>query len=455
MNKQKANTTSRDMTQGSILMQMVLFAMPLLLGNIFQLFYNTVDTLVVGNFVGTQALAAVGSTTMIVNIMVLFFNGMSIGAGVIISQSYGAKKLELLHRSIETTMTMTFVLGAAFTVIGILMVRPMLIMMATPEDVLPEASLYLRIYFAGIAGLMIYNMGSGILRAVGDSTRPLYFLIFSSILNVILDLSFVLWFRMGIAGVALATIISQFISALLVLFLLTRTKDIYKMTWTDLKMDPDILKKIMQVGLPTAIQSTITAVSNVFVQSYINVFGSAAMAGWSCYNKLDQFVFLPMSSMSGAATTFVSQNIGAGKKERANKGAFSAIGLTMALTAGVALILIVFAADATRWFTKDEAVIAYGVLFIRTNTLFLIFNCINHVLAGALRGWGDSKAPMVCMLLSFVGIRQVYLYIMAHYISNTPKLVGFGYPVGWAVCCFIELGYFFIKYRPWKAIPRK
>ena len=440
-------TTVRDMTEGSIVKQVTLFALPLMLGNIFQMLYNTVDSIVVGNFVGTQALAAVGSTTMIVNMMVFFFNGFSTGAGVVIANLFGARDMKALHKSIETTMAATFLLSVLFTIAGVAAVKPMLRFMATPEDVFGEATVYLQIYIGGISGLLVYNMGSGILRAVGDTMRPLYFLILTSVLNILLDLVFVIVFHSGIEGVAWATIISQFLSAVLILILLTRSSDIYRLTWKDLKIDRAILGRIFAVGLPAGIQSVITAFSNVFVQSYINFFGSGCMAGWSCYNKLDQFVMLPMQSMAMAATTFVSQNIGAGKESRADKGTVVTVSMSVGVTAVIVALLCLFAAQAVGLFSPDESVIAYGVLFIRANCFFLLFNCVNHVLAGALRGRGDSRGPMVIMLLAFVGIRQIYLFVVTHFIANTPFLVGFSYPVGWTTCCIIELTYFFLRWR--------
>lgn len=435
------------MTEGSIVKQVTLFAFPLMLGNIFQMLYNTVDSIVVGNFVGTQALAAVGSTTMIVNMMVFFFNGFSTGAGVVIANLFGARDMKALHKSIETTMAATFLLSVLFTIAGVAAVKPMLRFMATPEDVFGEATVYLQIYIGGISGLLVYNMGSGILRAVGDTMRPLYFLILTSVLNILLDLVFVIVFHSGIEGVAWATILSQFLSAVLILILLTRSTDIYRLTWKDLKIDRGILGRIFAVGLPAGIQSVITAFSNVFVQSYINFFGSGCMAGWSCYNKLDQFVMLPMQSMAMAATTFVSQNIGAGKESRADKGTVVTVSMSVGVTAVIVALLCLFAAQAVGLFSPDESVIAYGVLFIRANCFFLLFNCVNHVLAGALRGRGDSRGPMVIMLLAFVGIRQIYLFVVTHFIANTPFLVGFGYPVGWTTCCVIELTYFFLRWR--------
>ena len=438
----------RDMTEGSIIKQMILFALPLMAGNIFQMLYNTVDSVVVGQYVGKEALAAVNSTTMIINMLVFFFNGFSVGAGVLIARHFGARDYDRLHNAIETTMAMTFLFCLIFTIVGSLAVKPMLTVMSTPEDVLEDATTYLTIYFLGISGLLVYNMGSGILRSVGDTTRPLLFLILTSLLNIALDLLFVLGFRMGIAGVAWATILAQFISAVMTTLLLTRSKDIYQFTWKDMRIDGGVLREIFKVGLPAGIQSVITAFSNVFVQSYINFFGSSCMAGWGCYNKLDQFIMLPMSSMAMAATTFVSQNIGAKKMDRANKGTVTAILMSVGVTALIALVLVIWAEPSVRLFTQDESVITFGVLFLQANTFFLLFNCVNHVLAGALRGRGDSRGPMIIMLLSFVAIRQVYLFVVTRFVANTPFLVGFGYPVGWVTCCVIEVSYFLIKWRP-------
>ena len=440
----------KDMTEGSITRQIVLFSLPLMFGNIFQMLYNTVDSIVVGNFVSTQALAAVGSTTMIINMLVFFFNGFSVGAGVIISRFFGAKELSRLHKAIETTMAATFIFCVVLTVIGVAGVKPMLRFMATPDDVFADATTYLTIYFLGFSGLLIYNMGSGILRAVGDTIRPLYFLILTSVMNIILDLVFVKGMHMGIEGVAYATIISQFVSAFLILCLLLRSEDIYRLTLKDLKIDPEIMKLIFMVGLPTGIQSAITAFSNIFVQSYINYFGSSCMAGWSSYNKLDSFIMLPLQSIAMAATTFVSQNIGAGKVKRAESGTRISIVIGVAITGLIGLLLFIFARPAIRMFSAEDAVMEYGSLFIHTNVFFLMFNCVNHTLAGALRGRGDSKGPMIIMISTFVVLRQIYLYTVTHYVANTPQLVGFGYPVGWMSCCLVEVTYYIIRYKKGK-----
>ena len=442
----KIRSTARDMTQGSIAAQIILFSLPLMLGNAFQMMYNTVDSIVVGNFVGKEALAAVGSTTVIVNMQVFFFNGFSAGAGVVIARAFGEKNREKLHTAIETTMAMTFLICAVFTVAGILYVTPMLRLMATPDDVFRDAKTYLTIYFSGIAGLLVYNMGSGILRAVGDTVRPLMFLILTSVLNILLDLLFVIRFRMGVAGVAYATVLAQAVSAVLILTLLTRTRDIYRFVWRDLRIHLQTAAMIFRIGLPAGIQSVLTAFSNTFVQAYINHFGSACMAGWSCYNKLDQFIMLPMHSAAMASTTFVSQNIGAREYDRAERGTVTAVLLTVGFTGVIALLLFIFAERACTLFTKDTEVISFGTLFLRTNLFFMLLNCVNHTMAGAIRGRGDSAGPMIIMLTGFVALRQIYLFTVTRFFLNTPQVVGFGYPVGWVSCCVIILSYYYIRY---------
>lgn len=434
------------MTTGFIPKQLLYFCVPLILGNFFQVLYNTVDTMVVGNYVGKEALAAVGSTNQIINIAVFCFNGISIGAGVVIGQYFGAKKLDKLHTSVETTMAVTFIASVIFTILGVLLTPSMLRLIATPEDVMPAATVYLQIYFAGISGLLIYNMGSGILRAIGDSKRPLYFLILSSFLNIGLDLLFVLVFRLGIAGAAIATIISQFISAALVLLLLSMTDDIYKLTWKDMGIDLPILNKILAVGLPAGFQSMITAFSNSFVQAYINGYGSAVMAGWGCYNKLDQMVMLPLQSMGHAATTFVSQNIGADKVKRANQGTVTAVAMIVIFNFTVGMLMRIFARQAVELFTSDADVIESGIRFVKAISWFFWVNGINHSLAGSMRGRGDSKGPMLIMIICFVFVRQLYLFIVTRITAGNPVFIGLGYPVGWSACCITELVYYRLKH---------
>lgn len=442
-----AKSKTMDMTSGSIVRLLLAFSLPLLLGNLFQQLYNTVDSLVVGNFVGTEALAAVGSTSSIINTLVSFFNGAAIGAGVIISQYYGAHDDNRLHLAIETTMAVTFLGSIILTVVGCTMVPVMLRLMSTPEDVLGAASVYLRIYFAGISGLLVYNMGSGILSAVGDTKRPLMFLCFSSVLNIGLDLLFVLVFHQGIAGVAYATIISQFLSAILILLLLSKSKDVYHLSWRDLKVEKHILSRILTIGLPIGLQQALTSFSNVFVQAYINSFGSSCMAGWSCYTKIDQFIMLPLRSMAQASTTFVSQNVGARNISRAKKGTLTAFIMAVVITLSIASLLWIFAPSMVHLFNQEEMVIHYGVLFLRLCIFFMFFCCINQILAGALRGIGNSKVPMIIMLFSFVAFRQIYLFTATRFV-NTAAVVGFGYPAGWIVsAALMTLYYLFSKWE--------
>lgn len=452
LNLQKTKKKTMDMTDGVIWKQLVLFAVPLLIGNLFQQLYNTVDSIIVGNFVSTQALAAVGSTGPIINMLVGFFSGLATGAGVIISQYFGAKNGELLHKAVHTTLLMTLFLGIVLTFIGIGMTPAMLRFMSTPDDVMGSSTEYLRIYFGGIMGLMLYNVGAGILRAVGDSKRPLYFLILSSILNVVFDLLLVIGFKMGIAGVALATVISQFISAALILYVLARSKGDYSLKLRDLKMDWIILQKIIRVGLPAGLQMAITSFSNVFVQSYINAFGSACMAGWTTYSKLDQFILLPMQSLSLSATTFVGQNLGAGKLARAKKGTRVSLVMSLAVTAALTVLLLIFSRQFLLLFSQDENVIHYGSIFIWFLSPFYIVCCANQIFAGSLRGAGDATGPMLIMLGSFVVFRQLYLFIGTRFIDSV-IYVAMGYPAGWIVCSVcMAIHYFRGKWeRSWTA----
>ena len=383
-----------DMTQGSTTRHLVRFALPLLAGNLFQQLYNMVDTWVVGNFVSNEAFSAVGTVTPIINTLIGFFLGMSSGAGVVISQYYGAHRPEKVREAVHTAMLLTVIMGVVFTGVGIAMTPLMLELMKTPAEVAPDQAAYLTIYFAGIMGLLLYNMGSGILRAVGDSQRPFYFLLVSAGVNTALDLLFVLKFGMGVEGVAYATIIAQAVSAVLTIAVLIGYDGSVKLSLRDLRIHWRMLKKIVAVGIPAALQMAITAFSNVFVQGYINHFGADCMSGWTAYTKIDQLVILPVQSLSLASTTFVGQNLGVGN------------------------------------------------VLLRLLSPFYFFFCINQIYSGALRGSGNSQVPMFIMLGSFVVFRQIYLYVMAHFISNEIVPIAMGYPAGWFVCSAVTLLYY-------------
>jgi len=429
------------MTEGPILKKLILFAIPLLIGNLFQQLYNTVDSVVVGNFVGAQALAAVGSTGPIVNMLVGLFSGLSTGGTVVISQYYGAKNHKKLQDAVHTTIMMVIILSIMFTFLGRWIAPPMLRFMKTPDDVYPLTSTYLSIYFAGISGLMLYNIGAGILRAVGDSKRPLYFLLLSSVLNIILDLVFVICFDMGVAGVAYATIVSQYISAALIFVVLMRTHGEYRVYPQKLRIDFPILKRIVFIGLPAALQMAITAFSNVFVQSYVNIFGSSAMAGWSAFNKLDQFAMLPMQSISLAATTFTGQNVGAKNVERTRKGAKVSLALSFSVTLFITIIIVIFAKPLISLFNSEPEVIRYGTLIMYSMGSLLVTNTFAQVLACCLRGMGDSRGPMVIFLSSYVVFRQIYLFIASR-LTDSFLLVTFAYPAGWIMCSFLMILYY-------------
>ena len=422
-----------DMTEGNIWMHMLRFSIPMAIGLLFQQLYNTVDTLVVGRFVGQQAQAAVGSTGPIINTVVGFCAGLATGASVVISQRYGAHDNEGLSRAVHTTVALTFLLSIITTAVGILIIPPMLNFMQTPADVMGESSCYLTIYFSGITGLLFYNLGSGILRAVGDSRRPLFFLILSALLNTVLDLLFVLGFGMGVDGVAYATVLAQILSALMILFTLSREKGNYGIRWGKVRIDRDSLRQILRIGLPSSIQSAITAFSNVFVQSYINYFGSACMAGYGVYGKIDAFALIPVQSISMSSTTFVGQNWGARQPQRAREGVRIATVMSIASTVALGAIVFVLARPLMGFFSPEAEVVDYGIQFIHIVTPFYIAICFNQIYAGALRGVGDATMPTVIMLISFVVFRQIYLAV-TRALGAGFLAVALAYPVGWILC---------------------
>lgn len=431
-----------DMTQGSITKHLINFSLPLLLGNLFQQLYNMVDTWVVGNYVSNEAFSAVGTVGPVINTLIGFFLGLSSGAGVVISQYYGAGREEKVRQAVHTALMLTLVLGVVFTAAGIAMTPLMLQLMKTPAEVAPEQAAYLRIYFAGVIGLLLYNMGSGILRAVGDSRRPFYFLVVSAVLNTVLDLLFVIKFHMGVEGVAYATIIAQAVSALLTLWVLMRAEGGIRLELRALRLTWSVLRQIVAVGIPAALQMAITAFSNVFVQSYINYFGPDCMSGWTAYTKVDQLVILPVQSISMANTTFVGQNLGVGDTPRAKKGVRISLWLSVAVTAVLLIPVLLFAPDLTAFFNSKAEVVSYGALLLRLLSPFYFFFCINQIYAGALRGAGNSQMPMWIMLGSFVVFRQIYLYIMSNYISNEIIPIALSYPAGWFVCSVATLLYY-------------
>lgn len=436
----KGNT--QDLTKGSIVKAIILFSVPLLIGNLFQQLYNAVDSYVVGNYVGKVALAAVGASTPIINMLIGFFMGISTGAGVVIAQFFGAGDLSKMKKAIHNSIALTLVIGVVLTVIGLTFNDPILKAIGVPSDVFSEASTYLSIYFWSLIFVMIYNMGSGILRSVGDSKRPLYFLIFSSVINIVLDFLFVKKFGFGVAGAGYATLIAQAISAIMVMYVLMKTEDSYKVVLKDIKFDKEILLKIIKIGLPTGFQQSIVSLSNVIVQSYINIYGASVIAGYSVTIKIDGFVNLPLQAFNMAITTFVGQNIGAKQYNRVKKGAYITTFLAMVTIGFFVVIMYFFGRDFIALFNQEKDVIDAGRLMQLTFLPFYIFLPINQVINGVLRGAGRSAVPMYVMIFSFVFLRQIYLFLVTKVTSDV-VYVFLGWPTTWVVCSLIFIVYFF------------
>ena len=436
----KGNT--QDLTKGSIVKAIILFSVPLLIGNLFQQLYNAVDSYVVGNYVGKVALAAVGASTPIINMLIGFFMGISTGAGVVIAQFFGAGDLSKMKKAIHNSIALTLVIGVVLTVVGLVFNDPILKAIGVPSDVFSEASTYLSIYFWSLIFVMIYNMGSGILRSVGDSKRPLYFLIFSSVINIVLDFLFVKNFGFGVAGAGYATLIAQAISAIMVMYVLMKTEDSYKVVLKDIKFDKEILLKIIKIGLPTGFQQSIVSLSNVIVQSYIKVYGASVIAGYSVTIKIDGFVNLPLQAFNMAITTFVGQNIGAKQYNRVKKGAYITTFLAMVTIGFFVVIMYFFGRDFIALFNQEKDVIDAGRLMQLTFLPFYIFLPINQVINGVLRGAGRSAVPMYVMIFSFVFLRQIYLFLVTKVTSDV-VYVFLGWPTTWVVCSLIFIVYFF------------
>ena len=430
-----------DMTQGNITRHILMFALPLVLGNLFQQMYNLVDTYVVGKYASNEVYAAVGSVGVIVNIFIGLFSGFSAGAGVVISQHFGAHNTENVTKTVHTAALTTLILCPIFTVLGLGLTPWMLQWNNTPENVLPESATYLSIYFWGISGLLIYNMGAGILRAVGDSKRPFYYLVVCACMNAVLDVIFVARMRMGVAGVALATALSQCTSAVLVVIQLLRTSSVVKLRPRSLRLHLPFLKQIIRVGIPASVQMSITAFSNVFVQSYINFFREDFMSAWTTYSKVDAVLFLPMQSIGMAVSTFVGQNLGAGQLDRAKKGVRIGLLSCLAFTGLGMIPILVFAPGIVRFLNDKPQVVEYGTLLLRIITPFFLVSCFSHLYSGALRGAGNSRAPMVIMLSTFVGARQLYLFIMSR-VCNEVVPIALSYPVGWILCSLVTTIYY-------------
>ncbi|MFQ7536537.1 MAG: MATE family efflux transporter [Clostridium sp.] len=441
MNKEKSKNRGL-MTEGVIWKEILLFSIPLLLGNLFQQLYNAVDSVVVGNYIGAQALAAVGSSAPVINLLVSFFMGLAVGAGVIISRYFGARCKEELQIAVHTSLALTFTAGIAMTVIGVLISPYVLEWVGTPNDVMDSSVLYLRIYFLGILSVMVYNMGSGILRAVGDSKNPLYFLIVSSVTNILLDMLFVIVFHMGIAGVGWATLIAQTISAILTMLLLMRTKEEYQVKLKHIRFNRHMLYEIVRLGLPSGLQNAIVSFSNVIVQSNINAFGSLAMAGCGSYTKIDGFAILPVMSYSMALTTFTGQNMGAKKYDRVKQGAKTGILMSVLTIVCISALLLILGPNVLAIFSSDPTVINYGLYMMHILAPGYIFLAISHAFNGIIRGAGITTVPMIVMVTCWCGLRMAWI------LTSVPLFHDIGVVfMGWPITWIASALWLFLYYR--------
>lgn len=435
------NGAATLMTQGTIWKRIVIFAIPLFLGNLFQQLYNTADSLIVGNFLGSSALAAVSSSGSLIFLMVGFFNGIFVGAGVVIARYYGARDIARVERAVHTTVALGMVSGILLTIVGLILAPRILQMMGTPADVMPESVLYFRIYFCGSLGFVLFNAFVGILQSVGDSRHPLIYLIISSIINIVLDLLFVGVLHMGVGSAAAATIISQLVSAVLCLLRLLKSPEEYRVTLKRIRFDKAMLKQIIANGLPTGLQNSIISVANVVVQSNINVFGKMAVAGCGAYSKIEGFGFLPINCFAMALTTFISQNLGAGEQERAKKGARFGILCSISLAELIGIILYFTMPVLVAAFNDTPEVIHFGTTQAKIEVLFYFLLAFSHCVAGILRGAGRSIVPMLVMLLCWCAIRITYITVVIKLIPKI-QVIFWAYPLTWSLSSIIFLIYF-------------
>ncbi|MBE5985319.1 MATE family efflux transporter [Lacrimispora sp. AGF001] len=418
------------MTEGVIWKQLLAFSLPLLVGNLFQQLYNTVDSVVVGNFIGSDALAAVGSSNSLINLIIGMFMGIGTGAGVIISQYYGADEKQKLHWAVHTTMALSMIGGFLLIALGLFLSPLILVLMGTPESVMPGSVAYLRIFFCGSLFNLVYNMGSGVLRAVGDSKRPLIFLCISSVINIVLDLLFVVVFHMGTAGVGYATVAAQGVSAFLTVRALVRTDDSYRLELSKIKIDRRMMARILKIGIPSGIQQSIISLSNVIVQANINSFGAAAMAGFGSYSKIDGFAMLPLQSFCMAATTFTGQNIGARKSRRVKQGVFQGLVISMIYTILISIILYLNAERILRVFSPDQDVIAYGYSSMLILLPFYWTMAIHQILMGSIRGSGRTMVTMLIGVGNMCILRMIYINLLVPFFPSF-EAVMWCYPITW------------------------
>ena len=426
----KGNEAAIDMTEGSVKSGLIRFAIPIFIGNLFQQMYNAVDSLIVGNFVGSTALAAVTSTGTLIYLLVGLFYGIAMGAGVIVARYIGAKDKEKVSIAVHTTVAAGLIASVILALAGVLLTPSLLVLMDTPDDVMAEATTYLTIYFAGIIGLVMYNIFVGIMQAAGDSRHPLYYLIFSSCLNIVLDLLFIVGFGMGVGGAAFATVIAQVTSAILLLVRLMRTGDVYAVHLRKIRINGPMLVDIVKVGIPSGVQNCAHALSNVVIQSYINGYGSAAMAGIGAYVKVEGFALLPLTSFALAITTYVSQNLGAEKKDRVDEGVRFGLLFGIVMTQAIGAVLFLFAPQLIALFNSEPDVIAYGVGRGRVATVFFFLFAYTQLMTSILRGCGHAMEPMAVFIIFWCVMRALIMAIGGQ-LTTSVALAYWVYPVTW------------------------
>ena len=450
--QQKKNKYEIDMCNGSILDKLVSFSIPLMLSGILQLLFNAVDIIVVGRFTGSEALAAVGSTTALINVFVNFFIGISLGANVLAARYYASGKDQEMSETVHTAITLAVISGIIMGIIGIAAARGALELMGTPENVLSLSTLYMRIYFIGMPFFMLYNYGAAVLRAVGDTKRPLFFLIVSGLTNVVLNLILVIRFQMGVAGVAIATVISQGISCVLVLRCLYRSEGSYQLRFSRLGMRARYVKQIFQVGVPAGIQSTIINFSNVLLQSSVNSFGSVAMAGYAAANNIFGFLYVSVNSITQACMSFTSQNYGVRKYKRMDKILLDCLGLTVVVSLLLGVGSYLFGSQLLHVYTKSADVVACGVEIMLYTTVTYFLCGIMDLFPGALRGMGHSTVPMILSVIGTVGTRIVWIYGIFPY-HRALDFLFISYPVSWMLTIVMQMiCFYFVRKREYASM---
>lgn len=442
----QANKYEIDMCNGTIMDKLISFSLPLMLSGILQLLFNAVDIVVVGRFTGSQALAAVGATTALINLFINLFIGVSLGANVLAARYYAAGKQKEMSETVHTAMLFALISGCVMVLAGLFFSRGALELMDTPDDVISQAALYMKIYFMGMPFFMLYNYGAAILRAVGDTKRPLLFLVISGAANAALNLLLVIVFSMGVAGVAVATVISQCISCVMVLSCLIRTESSYQLSLKKLRIRPAYLLQIFQVGIPAGIQSTVITFSNVLLQSSVNSFGSTAMAGYTAANNIFGFLYTSINSVSQACMSFTSQNYGAGKKKRMDLVLRDCLILTVVIGLLMGGGAYLFGPELLHIYTSDEAVIACGMEILLYTTVTYFLCGIMDLIPGALRGMGRSAVPMLLSVIGTVGTRIIWIYLIFPAYRSLAVLF-ISYPVSWLATIIMQAACFFFVRR--------